>query len=261
MVGPQLEAAPLCLNCYKPIDALKKQITCPKCEVALICSRNCEGTGHKEEECDLFKSSKVTSQELVENCQIVTPLRCLLLKKHQPVLWDDLAKLEAHLEARRGSPIWRRYKALFEDVLLSHGLIQEGDLKEEVVQKICGVLDVNTFELRAPGFGPTLHPSECIRGLYLGAALMAHDCLGNTHLAVDDDYNLIVHASVNIPKGSPIYFNYTNALQVHQVSDVKSSTYCTSFRERTKGENTSRKGSTSAAPAFAAPTPPSWEPT
>lgn len=43
---------------------------------------------------------------------------------------------------------------------------------------------------------------------------MAHDCVGNTHLSVDDDFVLTIHASVDIPQNSPIFFNYTNVLQV-----------------------------------------------
>lgn len=44
---------------------------------------------------------------------------------------------------------------------------------------------------------------------------MAHDCLGNTHLSVDDDFILTIHASVDIPKNSTIFFNYSNVLQVY----------------------------------------------
>lgn len=124
-------------------------------------------------------------------------------------------ELESHNEVRRNTAIWRNHKINIEDVIHSYGITSPEDLKNEIIQKICGILDVNTFELRAPGFGPgsVPHPSECVRGLYLQAALMAHDCLGNTHLAVDDHYNLIIHSCIPIPKGSPIYFNYTNALQ------------------------------------------------
>lgn len=43
---------------------------------------------------------------------------------------------------------------------------------------------------------------------------MAHDCVGNTFLSVDDDFILTVKASVDIPENSPIYFNYSNALSV-----------------------------------------------
>lgn len=49
---------------------------------------------------------------------------------------------------------------------------------------------------------------------------MAHDCIGNTHLSVDDDFVLTVKASIDIPENSPIYFNYANALSVSIMSRI-----------------------------------------
>ncbi|KAJ8928049.1 hypothetical protein NQ314_019419 [Rhamnusium bicolor] len=53
-----------------------------------------------------------------------------------------------------------------------------------------------------------------LRCLYLEAALMAHDCVGNAHLSVDDDFVLTIHASVDISENSLIFFNYANVLQL-----------------------------------------------
>lgn len=147
------------------------------------------------------------------------PLRCILLRKNHPLLWQTLIELEAHLDQRKDTPIWRKHKMHVEDIINNLEVLDNEDLKNELVQKICGILDVNTFELRAPGFGigSLIHPSECIRGLYVQAALMAHDCIGNTHLAVDDHYNLLIHSSVPIMKGEGILFNYTSALQVMKI--------------------------------------------
>lgn len=80
----------------------------------------------------------------------------------------------------------------------------------ELMQKLCGILDVNTFEVRSPGAFDSL----LLRGLYAEAALMAHDCRGNTHLTVDDDFRLTVYASVTIKENDPILFNYTSSLLV-----------------------------------------------
>lgn len=80
----------------------------------------------------------------------------------------------------------------------------------ELMQKLCGILDVNAFELRSPdaldGF--------LLRGLYSEATLMAHDCRGNTHLTVDDNFQLAIYASVAIKQNEPILFNYTSSLLV-----------------------------------------------
>jgi hypothetical protein len=83
----------------------------------------------------------------------------------------------------------------------------------DYVQRICGILDVNSFEVRGP---PSKSgQTEKLRGIYPRASLMAHDCVANTHLAVDDDFEMSIHASVPIPRGHPIYFNYTSAMQVY----------------------------------------------
>lgn len=80
----------------------------------------------------------------------------------------------------------------------------------KLVQKLCGILDVNAFELRTPdGLDGLL-----LRGLYSEATLMAHDCRGNTHLTVDDNFQLTVYASVAIKENEPILFNYTSSLLV-----------------------------------------------
>lgn len=92
-------------------------------------------------------------------------------------------------------------------------VINEKDVENEVVQKVCGVLDVNTFELRGNDNQEALKIGS-IRGLYASAALMAHNCTSNTHLAIDDNYIMTIRASVPIKKGSPICFNYTDVLQV-----------------------------------------------
>jgi len=96
-------------------------------------------------------------------------------------------------------------------VLRENGLLTSAE-DAEFVQKICGILDVNSFEVRGP---PSKSgETEKLRGIYLRAALMAHDCVANTHLAVGDDFEMSIHASVPIPLGHPIYFNYTSAMQV-----------------------------------------------
>lgn len=121
--------------------------------------------------------------------------------------------LEPHLEERKNTWIWRSHEINVVRVL------KELDVKEacekDLIQKICGILDVNSFEVRPPEFTEvSVNPDEFLRGVYLEAALMTHDCIGNTHLAVDDTFKLCVHASRDIKKGETIFFNYSNALMV-----------------------------------------------
>jgi len=95
----------------------------------------------------------------------------------------------------------------------------------ELMQKLCGILDVNAFELRSPDALDDL----LLRGLYIEATLMAHDCRGNTHLTVDDNFQLTVYASVAIKQDEPILFNYTSSLLVSYINITKlinNNTFC-----------------------------------
>lgn len=53
-----------------------------------------------------------------------------------------------------------------------------------------------------------------MRGLYAQAALLAHDCIGNTFITLDDNKQLKVFASVDIKAGDIVYNNYTATLYV-----------------------------------------------
>lgn len=90
------------------------------------------------------------------------------------------------------------------------GLIPDDDKTSELMQQICGILDVNSFELRSPDDSE----KHLLRGVYMDAALVAHDCRGNTHLTVDDKHELTIYASTPIEKGAAIYFNYTASFLV-----------------------------------------------
>lgn len=81
----------------------------------------------------------------------------------------------------------------------------------DFLQRLCGILDVNSFELRSPGRLDAL----TLRGLYLETSLIAHDCRANTHITVDDRFQLTVYASLPINENDVIYFNYTSSLLVH----------------------------------------------
>lgn len=49
---------------------------------------------------------------------------------------------------------------------------------------------------------------------FFQAALLAHDCVANTHMSINDNNTLVCHASTDIKKGEPIYYNYTDPLKV-----------------------------------------------
>lgn len=91
----------------------------------------------------------------------------------------------------------------------------EGDEEEirNLVQRISAAIDVNSFAVRGPPL-PGIGCAEVLRGVYLKAALLAHDCVGNTHMAISDNNTLVCHANTDIKKGETIFNNYTDALKV-----------------------------------------------
>lgn len=92
------------------------------------------------------------------------------------------------------------------------------DITDDLIQHIVGIIDVNCFEVRIlPPKEPDLPyhmRNTSIRGIYLQASLLTHDCSSNTHVAMDDKFNILIRCSVDIPKDQVLYFNYTYTLMV-----------------------------------------------
>ncbi|KAG8034570.1 hypothetical protein G9C98_007646 [Cotesia typhae] len=178
----------LCFSCFRVIEPkpIGLKFPCPKCKVAIFCSKNCETreSFHTPEECKLLKD-KLSESVNLDVRGILLLIRLLLIKKRNAEQWNQIMNLEAHLEERRNTLVWKERQEEIE-ILKSFEFFEN----DEDLQRLCGIIDVNSFELRSPG---TL--DSALRGLYAEAALMAHDCRGNTHLTVDDDFQLTVYAN------------------------------------------------------------------
>lgn len=81
---------------------------------------------------------------------MISPIRllCEILDGEGKIIKDHkILKMESHILERKDSPLW---KYLEESVVKP--LIKLGSLKNlvngEFLQEICGILDVNTFDLR-----------------------------------------------------------------------------------------------------------------
>ncbi|XP_026321549.1 SET domain-containing protein SmydA-8-like isoform X2 [Hyposmocoma kahamanoa] len=216
VLGPSSDTALVCFNCYLPV--ISKFFVCKSCAVAPICPDDgCPDTNakfHTKAECDFFRDLKLTKgispMTMVQNVGSLTVLRVLLKKNTDLQGWAEFMQLEKHLEERKNSEVWQYCQNTVKFVE-SLGLL-ENNTDEDLVQKICAIIDINSFEARGPPM-PGIGCSEFLRGVYLKAALMAHDCTGNTHLSINDNNLLVCHASVDIKKGEAIYFNYTDPLK------------------------------------------------
>ncbi|XP_034190876.2 SET domain-containing protein SmydA-8 [Osmia lignaria lignaria] len=204
----------VCFACLRLLPKIKKgiQYLCSKCNVAPLCGPGCEEQSkhHTPYECDTFKNNKkLSSDNIGEIIGILLPLRLWFLNQTDPELWKRIETMEAHMDERRNTSVWRDREINVINVMKALHLIPEDDASiPDHLQQMCGILDVNTFELRSPGGLDGL----LLRGLYVAASFMAHDCRGNTHLTVDDDFQLTVYASLPIKENEAILFNYTSSL-------------------------------------------------
>ncbi|KOX72914.1 Protein msta, isoform A [Melipona quadrifasciata] len=215
IVGPITSNKNLvCFACMSILlfEEKEEQYFCSKCTVAPLCGSACEehSKHHTPDECELFKTNKDQLQ-LTLSCVTDTLLilRIWLLKKRDPKLWERVKSMEAHLDKRRDTEVWENREIYVVAMLKSLNLVPDDDPSvSEVLQLICGIVDVNSFQLRPPGRKEGL----CLRGLFMEASLLSHNCRGNLYLTTDSNFKLTVYASVPIKKGDTICFNYSTPL-------------------------------------------------
>lgn len=213
--GPKLASYPLCLGCHRrlkgssPDDETPKSFYyCKKCNWPM-CAPRCERNPVHQKECQLMAKQKHKStilyredpQKEAAYCAIL-PLRCLLL---EPSKLNQLLTLSSNLESRINTPLYKIFKINIVGFFLKALDLKHFD--EETILKIAAILDTNTFEIRR-GMGKIK-----VRGLYCRAAMMSHECRPNTkHVFVDDDFSILITATVDIKKGDIISATYTQSL-------------------------------------------------
>lgn len=225
VIGPCAE--PVCLGCYVPLPvgtpaARAKQYKCPGCGWPM-CGPGCAGLrqplGHSTWECSALREKRVADQlerckgaELEHAYEAIAPLRCLLLRQHcggdgGGGDWAAVAGMESHNEVRRGcAALWQRNERVVVQRLRdSWGFA--GDFSAEDVHTVCGVLEVNCFEIG--------QNEGRARALYDVAYLLAHDCSANTsHSDAPGTYEMRVRVVRDVRAGEAITLSYAYTLQV-----------------------------------------------
>lgn len=133
---------------------------------------------HTSLECDTLKKLQLPASFLLDNFDVVTPLRVLLLfyryaeqRKMNACVdadlksqIDEILSMESHCIKRKDSWIWKQHQKNTVEPLHSiniDGIFKSMDapwhLSDQFLQKICGILDVNTFEVRTEHFEVCLH--------------------------------------------------------------------------------------------------------
>ncbi|KAG8232516.1 hypothetical protein J437_LFUL012672 [Ladona fulva] len=202
-VGPQPGAPFTCIGCLRRIAA--PFCKCPMCSVAPFCSVQCtNGQMHSDRECGALRRRIRGRACVTLQPQTVLPLRCFLLQWTLPDKWKALMELEGHEEERQGTAVWQSVDAGVVAVLLGMGIITPED--RDTLQRICSILDVNSFEVRGP-------EGEPLRAIYPTAALLAHDCTPSAFLGHEpEDMSLVIRAAIDLKKGDLITHNYAGTL-------------------------------------------------
>ena len=114
----------------------------------------------------------------------MTPLRVILEKETNPQRWlKEVEPMEDHREDRIDTPAWKADQQNVVGYLLGPCKLKDKGITQELIQRIIGVLEVNTFEAKTV-------KGDAVRCLYTKLAISSHSCAPNTTHAIhsSDDF-------------------------------------------------------------------------
>ncbi|KAL9875751.1 SET domain-containing protein SmydA-8-like isoform 1-T1 [Glossina fuscipes fuscipes] len=193
-----------CVNCFKLTES-----HCEFCKIMPLCG-TCQQ--HNQPECEKLSSMKgLQTDELIKYNETYSIIKCLLIKENIKTekYFAQFLEAESHIEQRRNSVIWRKYQQNIVEPIIKSGFAKylrfASIINEDFLQLLCALIDVNAFEIRAPDGNP-------MKGLYVQAALLSHDCVANTVISIDSSYRMKIYASQEIEPGQIITNCYINVL-------------------------------------------------
>lgn len=138
---------------------IKKKIESRKCLKVPLCS-NC--STHNQIECNFFQKSKIGQDFLLDNFDVISPIRVLLLGLNELEQYEKFMKMPAHLNERRGTDVWDFCEKRIVNPLINSEIFcnfpEQPD--SELIQKICGILDVYSFQIRGPALIQVIQVSK-----------------------------------------------------------------------------------------------------
>ncbi|XP_046990280.1 SET domain-containing protein SmydA-8 [Schistocerca americana] len=213
-VGPKVDSMLCCLGCYAYNDG---STLCSRCGWP-VCGPDCEAAAaHAQAECAEFSRAGVRLapvEDPADSCpqlECILPLRALLAKERDPARWQrEVAPMQAHNDRRRDTPGWHSNQVNVVSFLRDRcGLADRFD--EELVHTVCGILEVNCFEVRCEN-------GALVRGLYPQTAILSHNCIANTGHTIatrsetGEQHRLKLHVTVRVPAGGELFTSYTHSL-------------------------------------------------
>lgn len=207
VVGPKIMCVPTCLGCLRRVPG---DYNCRACGWPL-CGAACELHPRHLPECRVMKAAGYKALIISDSGRkeaaycTVAPLRCLLMAEADPQRYDQLSKLQAHLELRRNTTLYSIFKTNVVGFIQNALKLSQYD--EETILRMAAILDTNAFDVSLE------RGSVKARAVYWTASMMSHDCKPNTkHVFKGENFKIVVVATVPIKKGEVISASYTQLL-------------------------------------------------
>lgn len=154
----------------------------------------------------------------------------LLAMEKDKSRWDnEVSGMETHSDRRKSKEIWNFYRVNVVDYLRGPCKLQRFD--EDTIHKVCGILDINTFEARSQS-------GNMIRCLYPTVAMLSHNCVSNVSHSIYTDgwgtpddyrwdsrgilqsgnngeidfYRMFLRAALPLKKGEELFASYTYSM-------------------------------------------------
>lgn len=117
------------------------------CNRAPLC-RNC--IDHNNIECDFLKTSILPENFLIDHFDVISILRCLILRNNHELSsnYNEILQMESHCTKRDGTDIWLLHQRNIVNPLQKIGLLDQEGVTDKFIQRLCGIFDVNAFEIR-----------------------------------------------------------------------------------------------------------------
>ena len=194
-------SSPVCLGCLVPVSG---EVVCTLCKWPL-CRQECQEEQSHQEECKLFKTSKIAPvrDQLDRSLGIysfISVLRVLLLKEKDIKAWKIIQEMMDHWEERP------KDRKVVEGVATMTKFFQEKlGLTWVTIEDVChvyGVLKTNAVGLMS-GHAQALYPVVCI---------LSHSCAANLEPVRDPSSVIEFRAKRMIKKGEELTMRYTDFL-------------------------------------------------
>lgn len=129
--------------CFYPV-----RVPNSKCHQAPLC----DCCTHDSFECNFLATVKLPPNFIVDNFDVVTPLRFIMLSQNpaKTEAYKEVMRMESHCTKRRGTPIWLMHENCVVKPLIAAHIIRTEDAS--LIQRYCGIMDVNAFEVRSDTF-------------------------------------------------------------------------------------------------------------